>query len=256
MNPRVIRCLALLVCVPALSAADLARRVDAIRIAGDAILICSGDRAFLLTPDEADALHDTDWFVRGDAIVLVVEGKERILALATEDASCDELPSPETETRLMRAVQIERHEDGVFIRLRQSDAVEAYIEGTFTGWHRRAMRPEDGIWSFHKRLKRGIHHFRIDYRLEGDEHWFAEPPRDEDRERKGPRLYTLDVGDRGVSWYLENVEEQTVGGSFGAAYNRVEGFRLSFAIDFEHGIRHRARLGWSQAYSTAAERWS
>ncbi|MBM3321737.1 MAG: BamA/TamA family outer membrane protein [Candidatus Eisenbacteria bacterium] len=256
MNLRLVRCLVPVLFVPSLAASDAPRRIDAIRITPESILICADGMAFLLDGEKAAALKDREWFVRGDALVLVAEDGEQVLATKTEGASCDDVLEEERERPRFWPVEIERHEDGVFVRLRQVDAREATIEGTFTGWDPDPMRPEEGGWSYHHRMKRGTHRFRIRYRLEGEERWFEEPPSREERTGPTARLYAIEVGDRGVSWSIEEAEERAVKPGFGAAYNRVDGFRLSYAIDFEHGLRHPARLGWSQAYSFAAERWS
>jgi hypothetical protein len=163
-------------------------------------------------------------------------------------------PGPEEETRPCR-VDIERHEDGVLIRFYGAEAGEACVEGSFTEWRRRPMRSEDGAWVFRKRLRNGDHRFRVLYRLEGGETWLAEPARQEEPAEE-PTFYAIEIDDRGFSWSLEDVGANALDAGLGATYNRVEGLRLTGSLGFEKPLRESFRVGWSQSYSIAAERWS
>lgn len=155
-----------------------------------------------------------------------------------------------------RPIDVERHENGILFLLRQADAREAYLEGSFDEWKRIPMRAEEGIWSCEKRLRKGVYRFRVLYRLAGEDRWFEEPTPDDEHGRGGRSFYALEVEDRGISWYEEEAELNTVDGDFGGSYNRVEGVRLSYALAYDRGIRRTARFGWSQSYAFAAERWS
>jgi hypothetical protein len=195
----------------------------------------------------------------GCAILILAPGLSMADVLGrTEGSITVEIDGPDSleEEAPPDRIDIERHESGVLLVFRNVEAREACVEGSFTAWRPSPMRPENGTWTCERRLKKGTYRFRVLYRIPGDDRWFEEPPPGEDAPVGSRWLYTLEVEDREISWYEEEAKGHAVDGGFGATYNRVEGLHLSYALEYERGLRRTARVRWSQAYSFAAERWS
>lgn len=239
---------------PALATAEVTRRIDEIQITDTGIRIRAGEHVFDLSEGEAARIRGDDWFIRGDRIVWIADGEERVLVPAV-DLPLTPLPRSDDDLR-RRRVEIDRLESGVFIRFHEPDARDVVIEGTFTGWAPRPMHREEEDWVYTDRLPNGEHRFRIRYRLGEDEHWFEEPARGYRLSTETRSRYVLEVDDREIAWYVDEEEETSTSAGLGANYNRVEGLRLSYRLGLEHGLERRARLAWSQAYSFAVERWS
>ena len=239
---------------PVLAGAEISRKVDELQITDGIVLFRAGGHTFRLDPNEADRLEGDDWFIRGDRIIIVSDGDEEVLVHAVEDRLT---PLPRTErVRHRRLVDADRIEKGVTIRFHQEDAREVYIEGNFTGWNLRPMNREEDGWTYRKRLGNGDYRFRIRYRLPEDDYWFEEPEKEERLTGEREYFFTLEVEDREISIFVEEAEEHGFNAGLDADYNRVEGLRLAYSIGIEHGLRHTAKIDWSQAYSFAAERWS
>ncbi|MFH1278171.1 MAG: BamA/TamA family outer membrane protein [Candidatus Eisenbacteria bacterium] len=255
MTWRLVRLAILAALVPALASGEVRKRIDEIQITDDGVLLRAGGHTFLLDEEEAGYLRRGDWFVRDGRIILIVDDEERVLAVAVGE-TLSPLPRREGDDYRIGRVDIDRLEEGVYIRFHQPDAAEVYLEGTFTGWKLRLMDREEEGWVVVGRLGKGEHRFRIRYRLEGDDHWFEEPEREERLTGERRKVYVLEMGDREIGWYVEEEREDDFRAGLGAAYNRVEGLRLTYRLGLEHGIRRTARLEWSQSYSIEVERWS
>lgn len=255
MSRRSVRLAILALFLPALAAGEVRQRVDELQITDEGVLLRAGGHTFFLDEEEAGFLQGGEWFIRDDRIILLVDDEERVLAVAVGE-TLSPLPRREEEGRRIGRVDIDRVEEGVYIRFHQPDAAEAYIEGTFTGWNPRLMDREPSGWVYERRLRKGDHRFRIRYRLAEDHHWFEEPEREERLTGERGKVYVLDLSDREIGWYVEEEREDDFRAGVGAAYNRVEGLRLTYRLGLRHGIRRTARIEWAQSYSIKAERWS
>ncbi len=254
---RAIPFLLILALLPAPLRGEVTREVDELQIYEDAILLRSGSYTFRLTGAEARRLEGAEWWIDGDSLMIVERGKSEVLARAVPEPILP-LPREPRETRRLRELEVDRMEDGILFRFRQEGAKEVYIEGTFNAWKRARgkMDRKDGSWQYELRLPEGTHHFRIRYQLEGDDHWFQEP--EPEIRLTGVRryLYTLEVGDHTVDWFVEEIDRSDFDAGLGGTYNRVEGLALSYRLGYEHGPFHRSRFAWTQGYSFAIERWS
>ncbi|MBN1824945.1 MAG: BamA/TamA family outer membrane protein [Candidatus Eisenbacteria bacterium] len=242
--------------LPLLAAGAIAPQVDELQIREDVILLRIGEHTYRLTDEQAALLREGNWETRNGEIVIHSEnGLEMVIRAGDEEIL--PLPRPGEETR-RRGIAVDRIEEGILFRFFQDGAEEVVIEGSFNDWNARRgrMRREGSAWTYETLLPRGTYQFRVLYRLEGDDHWFLEPEREQRLTGIRHNLFTLEVSDREAYWYIEEVAQNAVTFGGGARYNRVEGANLSYTLGLRRGVFHQADLQWTQGYSFAIERWT
>lgn len=243
--------------LPAFVRGDDKHHIDELQIRGDVVLIRANGHTFRLNTEQSDMLSSNEWEIDGDRII--IEDDEDEIRIIIRSDSDPILPFPRDEEPYQRGgIHVDRMEDGLFFRFYQEAAEEVYIEGTWNGWdsERGKMTRDVDCWVYETRLPKGNYHFRIRYRLEGDEEWFDEPEPEERLTGIRHNLYTLEVSDREAYWFIEEASEDALTGKARASYNRVEGASVRGTIGFEHGTYRTTSFEWSQSYSFAIERWS